>query len=126
MQMNWMIGIVVATILIWAMSVGARIDTPEDESKPALVQMYIFFPCDALDKSYEFQYKELTHLTGHLISCHKEANDKPASEYGKLMCLYVEMQWQLMYDHAKSVEKAWNLMCDDYGNPLNPEYEIDF
>jgi hypothetical protein len=124
--MNWIVGIVVVTILLWAVSLGARIDNPEDESKPALVKMYIFFPCDALDKSYEFQYKQLTHLTGHLISCHKAADDNPNYQYGKLMCLYVEMQWQLMYDHAKSVEKAWNLMCDDNGYPLNPEYEVDF
>jgi hypothetical protein len=126
MQMNWMVGIVIATILIWAMSVGARIDDPVDESKPELVKMYVFFPCDALDESYDFQYEQLTHLTGHLISCHKEANDNPDFKYGKLMCLYVEMQWQLMYDHAKSVEKAWQLTCDDHGRPLNPQYEVDF
>jgi hypothetical protein len=121
--MRWL---ALAACLLIATSAMGRTDTPKDESKPELVKMYIFFPCDALDKSYEFQYDQLTHLTGHLISCHKAANDNPDYQYGKLMCLYVEMQWQLMYDHAKSVEKAWNLMCDDHGNPLNPEYEVDF
>jgi hypothetical protein len=124
--MNWMVGIVIVTILIWAMSVGARIDTPKDESKPELVKAYVLFPCEALDVSYAFQYKQLTHLTGHLVACHKAASNNPDYKYGKLMCLYVEMQWQLMYDHAKSVEKAWNLMCDENGEPLNPQFEVDF
>jgi hypothetical protein len=126
MQMKWMVAIVIVTILAWAASVGATIDTPKDESKPGLVKMYLLYPCDALDQSYDFQYEQLTHLTGHLIACLNTVKDNPDQKYGRLMCLYVEMQWQLMYDHAKSVEKAWNLMCDDDGNPLNPQFEVDF
>jgi hypothetical protein len=106
-------------------SAGARIDDPIDESKPELVKMYLFFPCDALEDSYEFMYNELTHHTERLVRCHA-LYDESDYKYSNLMCKYVEMQWQNMYDHMKSVEKAYHIMCNDWGERKDPEYEIDF
>lgn len=99
---------------------------PEDESKPELVKLYLFMPCETLEVSYAFQYQQLEHLIDHLERCNKASEDNPDYEYGPLMCLYVKMQWQYMYDHISSVEKAYQLMCDDVGYPKNPQYEIDF
>jgi hypothetical protein len=121
MQMKWL---ALLACLILTSAAEARIDTPKDESKPELVKIYIFFPCDALQDSYEFMYSELTHHTERLIMCHN-LYENSDYKYGKLMCKFVEMQWQNMYDHMKSVEKAYNLMCDEVGRK-NPEYEIHF
>ncbi len=99
---------------------------PVDESKPELVKLYLFMPCDALVDSYEFQYNQLKHVLEHLKQCHAAATGAPNYKYGKLMCLYVKMQWEYLYDHAKSVEKAYNLMCNESGDPKNRQYEIDF
>jgi hypothetical protein len=104
---------------------GARIDDPIDESTPELVKTYIFFPCDALRDSYEFMYNELTMHTERLVKCHKLYDDSDY-KYKDLMCLYVQMQWQNMYDHMKSVEKAHELTCDDWDMKKSPEYEISF
>jgi hypothetical protein len=116
-----------AVILIMALSASAIVDPPpEDESKPELVKKYIFMPCEALEESYEFQYHQLEHLIEHIKQCKIATDANPDYKYGPLMCLYVRMQWQYMYDHAKSVEKAYNLMCDNSGEPKNRQYEIDF
>lgn len=106
--------------------VSARIDDTEDFSDPDLVKGYFGMPCDALAQSYEFQYNELTHITGRLLACHKAAAENPDYIYGELMCAYIQIQWNLMWTHAKSVEKAWQIMCDDNGVRKYPEYEIDF
>jgi hypothetical protein len=111
--------------LLLATSAMGRTDTPPDESKPELVKLYIFFPCDALRDSYEFMYNELTHHTERLVMCH-ELYENSEYKYGKLMCLYVQMQWQNMYDHMKSVAKAHDLMCNDWDEKKNPEIPIYF
>jgi hypothetical protein len=105
---------------------GARIDHPVDKSKPELVERYIFLPCELLAHSYRFQSKELIHISKHLDSCHKANKEMPEYEWGPVMCLYIQLQWQLMYDHMHSVEKAWMLMCNENGERKAPEYEIDF
>jgi hypothetical protein len=112
--------------LLFATSAGARVAEPKDESDPALVKTYIHFPCDALEESYEFQYDRLMHLTGHLVACHREAGEPSDYKYPKLMCMYVEMEWELLYTHSMSVKKAWELMCDEDGQRKQPEYEIEF
>jgi hypothetical protein len=110
--------------LVLTASAVARTDTPPDESDPELVKKYLFFPCDALEDSYDFLYNELTHMTERLVKCHK-LYDGDNYKYGKLMCLYVKMQWEYTFTNLKSVEKAYHLMCDEIGRK-NPEYEIDF
>lgn len=107
-------------------STGAKIDDPIDHSKPELVKRYLTMSCDLLAHSFRFQNKELLHLSKRLDSCY-DANEKyPEYAYGPVMCLYVKMQRQLMADHRYSVEKAFNLMCNDNGYRKNPEHDIDF
>ena len=124
--MNIMATIVGIVILIMAMSAMAKPGNPKDMSDPELVRKYIAMPCDGLDSLYAFLYQELVHLTSHYKACLNAANNQPDVEYGHLMCYYVKLEWDLMFSHAESVEKAWNLMCNDWGERKHPEYNIDF
>jgi hypothetical protein len=123
---KFIIAIVIVTVLTWAASIGARTDAPLDYSDPALVKEYIVMPCDGLDILYSFLYQETVHLTNHYKLCVAATDNNPNIKYGNLMCFYVKLQWELMYKHAVSVEKAWQLMCTDTGDRKNPEYKIDF
>ena len=122
--MKWAIILAFCLSLIAGPADG-RLNTPVDESRPELVKQYIFFPCDALVDSYAFMYSELTHITGRIIQCQEMSADTDY-KYADLMCLYVEMQWQYVYEHAMSMKKAYELVCDDAGYEKNPKYEIDF
>jgi hypothetical protein len=113
-------------VLLGPVDAGAAPNTEVDESKPELVKRYMFMNCELLEASYEFQYIELEHLYEHLTDCHEVAELHPEYAYGEVMCLYVQMQWEYVYDHIKSVEKAWRLMCDEDGTRKNPVYEIEF
>ena len=112
--------------LLLTTSAGARINDPKDHSVTELVERYIHMPCMLLAHSYRFQNKELIHLSNHLNSCHDANEAHPEYEYGPVMCLYVQLQWQLMFDHVHSVKKAFDLMCYDTNERKEPEYEIDF
>jgi hypothetical protein len=89
-----------------------------------LVKQYLLLPCDAMIDSYAFQYNELSMLAERLSGCHEVA-ETSTYKYKHLICLYIQMQWEYLYDHAKSVEKAHVLMCDDEDRK-NPVHEIDF
>ena len=123
--MKIMIAIVVAIILLMAAAVGAKPGNDVDRSDPELVREYISMPCDGLDKLYVYLYDEMVHLTNHYKAClaNADAGDDP---YGYLVCYYDKLEWDLIYSHAVSVEKAFHLMCDDWGERKNPEYEIEF
>jgi len=99
--------------------------TPVDETDPGLVMLYLGFPCEALDDSYSFQYNEAIHLTRHMQYCVEAIENNPDYKYGKLICVYVEMQWDFMNSHLMAVKRARELMCDD-GEPKHPQYKIDF
>lgn len=62
----------------------------------------------------------------HLNACHDANKALPEYKWGPVMCLYIQMQWQLMFDHTHSVEKAYDLMCYEEGERKEQEYEIDF
>jgi len=124
--MKIMLAIVIGTILTWALSAGAIVDpVPEDKSDPELVREYIGMPCEGLDKLYAYLYSELIHLTNHYKACidRAENGDDP---FLHLVCYYEKLEWELIYSHAVSVEKAYNLMCNDWGERKEREYEIDF
>jgi hypothetical protein len=123
--MRWLVGLVLSFLILTLPANGAPNQEP-DYSKPELVKQYLFMPCDLLERSYDFQYRELVHLTNHLQECNKAAEMNTDDKYAKVMCLYIGIQWQLMFEHAKSVEKAWELVCNDDGTKKNPEYEIQF
>ena len=123
--MKIMIAIVVAIILLMAAAVGAKPGNEPDRSDPELVREYIAMPCDGLDKLYQYLYQEMVHLTNHYKAClnNADASDDP---YAYLVCYYDKLEWDLIYSHAMSVTKAYNLMCNDWGERTNPEYEIEF
>jgi hypothetical protein len=110
--------------LVLSTSTTARIDTPTNESDPDLVNLYLGFTCEALDLSYQFQYEEMIHIAERLHSCHEAADASPDFKYGRLLCMYVQIQWEVMNTHSKSVERAWEIMCDEDGQQKNPEYRI--
>ena len=116
---------VLAVLFLVAFRSKGDLDTPKDESKPELVQLYMVFPCDALVDSATFIYNELKQHTERLVKCH-EHFDNSDYKYKKLVCLYIQMDWQNMYDHLMSIKKAHDLMCEDDGTRKNPQYEIYF
>jgi hypothetical protein len=111
--------------LMLTTSAGARIDTPRDDSDPELVRLYIGLPCEALYLSTLFQFQEMGHIAEHLQTCHETADANPDFKYGKLMCMYIQIQGEVIYNHYKSAGKAYDMMC--VGNVRkNPEYKIEF
>ena len=112
-------------VTLLASPADARLDTPVDESIPGLVKRYMFLPCDALKATAIFQYAMLQHEYRHLEECRALVKTVDY-KYAQLMCLYVEMKWQFVYDHLASVQVAGELMCEDDGTRKNPEYEIHF
>jgi hypothetical protein len=114
-------------ILSMAVVAGAIVDPPRDDhSDPNLVRAYLGMPCDGLDEIYTFLYDGMVHTFNHYKSCLERAESDSDFKYGHLKCYYMKMEWDLLDKHASSIEKAWNLMCDDSGVRKNPEYEIDF
>jgi hypothetical protein len=114
-----------AFLLISCAAAGAKIDAPVDETDLGLVTLYLGFPCEALADSYSFQYSEMIHLTEHIQYCEEAVENSPDYKYGPLMCVYVQMQWDLMNRHSMAVDRARELMCED-GELKDPQYEIDF
>jgi hypothetical protein len=124
--MKIMLAIVVVIILLMAAVAASKPGNPVDKSDPNLVRSYIGMPCDGLDEIYSFLYDGMVHTFSHYKSCLEKAESDPDFKYGYLKCYYMKMEWDLLDKHASSIEKAWNLMCDDSGYRKNPEYEIDF
>lgn len=121
--MKIMVAIVVAILLLMlTVAAGAKPGNPEDRSNPDLVREYIAMPCNGLDSVYSKLYDEMVHLTAHYKVCMESA--VTPTDY--IMCYYRKLQWDLIDEHAASIEKAWNLMCNDWGERKHPEYEIDF
>ncbi len=117
--------ILFACLLFFCTAAEARTDTPVDETDPGLVMLYLGFPCEALDDSFSFQAYEMVHLTEHMQYCEEARENTPDYKYGRLMCVYVEIQWDLMNRHLMAVDRARELMCED-GERKNPQYEIEF
>jgi hypothetical protein len=119
------LGLACVLAILFLVAFRARTDTPVDEVDPNLVTLYLGFPCEALADSYSFQYKEMIHLTERIQYCEEAKENSPDYKYGKLMCFYVQMQWDLMNRHSMAVDRARELMCEA-GELKNPQYEIDF
>ncbi len=116
-----------AILLLVATRSDAIVDPPPvDHSDPDLVRSYIAMPCDGLDELYSFLYEGMVFSLDAYKECLDKAANDPDFRYGYLKCYYVKLQWDLLDSHASSIEKAWNLMCDDHGVRKNPEYYIDF
>ena len=122
--MKWLIALAFVLTLL-AGPADANLNSIIDESKPELVERYILLSCDALKATAKFQYALLRRAYEDLEVC-REYSKTSDYKYKTLMCLYVEMQWQFMYEHLMSVLAAGDLMCDAKGTRKNPEYEIHF
>jgi hypothetical protein len=121
-----MLAIVIVIIMLMAAAAASKPGNPVDRSDHDLVRQYLAMPCDGLDEIYSFLYDGMVHMTAHYKDCLERADSDPNFKYGYLKCYYVRMEWDMLDKHASSIEKAWNLMCDDWGERKNPEYDIDF
>ena len=110
---------------MWSVDAGGSPATPLDESVPEVVKLYILLPCEAMVYSYKFQEVEIAHIETRKVKCETWVGENEV-KYGPLLCMYVEMQRQFIYSHIKSLEKAYELICDDAGHRKNPQYNIDF
>jgi hypothetical protein len=125
--MKIMLTIVIAIILLMvAVAASSKPGNPVDHSDPTLVRQYLGMPCDGLDEIYSFLYDGMVHVFSHYKDCLERADSDPDFKYGHLKCYYMKIEWDLLDKHASSIERAWELMCDDSGVRKNPEYEIDF
>jgi hypothetical protein len=124
--MKIMLAIVIVIILLMAAAAASKPGNPVDRSDPDLVREYIAMPCEGLDELYSFLYDGMVHMTAHYKDCLERAKNDPDFEYGYLKCYYVKLEWDLLDRHASSIERSWELMCDDWGNRKEREYNIDF
>jgi len=122
--MKWL-ALIAFLIALISTPANARINTPPNESDPALVEFYITLPCQFLINAHRFQEGEIDHLSERYVKCSDWMAEKQVAN-GEYLCLYVRMQYQLMYTHMKSLEKAFGLVCYDDGHRKNPEYEIKY
>ena len=102
----------------------------EDLSVQELVMHYIHLPCEALEYSYGWMYRDLNRITNAYQTCismQDTSEDPRISEdpWFGLQCVYIKQSWQLRMDHIQSVRKAYDLMCYE-GERREKQYEIDF
>jgi len=96
-----------------------------DDSVPSLVNQYLTMPCDAMEDSYTFMYDRIQKTTNEYKAC--IALSKTSKyKYPGLMCLWIEQDFQFRYEHMKSLEKAYILMCGEDGQRIEEEVPIDF
>lgn len=121
--MRWML-LLVSVILLG--TVASAKPPGEDKSDPELVNMYIWLDCEALEYSYEVMRLELNRLSRRYIRClslqDTDALDNP---FFGLHCVYTRQTFDFRYTHLKSVQVAYNLMCNEEGRK-DKEYEIHF
>ena len=125
--MKWLL----TAVAVIVVSFTAAANPPGvDESVHELVMNYIHLPCEALEYSYQWMFRDIKLLTNVYQTCisKQDTSESPVIKddpwYG-LQCVYILQHWQTRYDHIKSVEKAWHLMCDDNGRK-EEQHEIDF
>ncbi len=125
--MKWSL-ILVSVFLI----AGATPANPpgEDESVHELVMNYIHLPCEALEYSYKWMYRDLMRITKAYVIClsKQDTSTDPTVKddpWFGLQCVYINHHWDWRYGHIQSVQKAWQIMCDQDGRK-EKQYEIDF
>ncbi len=123
--MKWLI--LIASLLFLA-TVAHSNPPGRDESVHELVMNYIHLPCKALEYSYQWMYKDMVRITNAYQICISKRDIDPtvaSDPWFGLQCVYIHHHWEMRYDHIKSVEKAWHLVCDDSVRKER-QYEIDF
>lgn len=121
--MKWL----AAIVFFFLLATTAPANPPgKDYSDPELVNMYIWLACDALEYSYTAMRADLNTLSKRYIKCIAiQDNDDLKNHWYGLTCVFHKQTFDFRYTHIKSVEKAWNLMCNDDGQK-EEQYEIDF
>lgn len=125
--MKW--ALILASFLLLATAAPAN-PPGADRSVRELVMNYIHLPCDALVYSYEWMRRDLTSIAAAYAIClsKQDTSTDPSvigDEWFGLQCVYINHHFDFRYDHIKSVEKAWHLMCDRNGRKER-QYDIDF
>jgi hypothetical protein len=125
--MKWL---VLAASLLFLSTVAHANPPGADESVEVLVRNYIHLPCEALVYSYRWMRRDLIQITNAYQMClsKQDTSTDPNvinDPWFGLQCVYINHHWQFRYDHIMSVEKAWQLMCNDNGRKER-QYEIDF
>jgi hypothetical protein len=119
------LGLVVVLAILFLVAFQSKgADTPDNDSIPELVEVYVTMPCGFLHDSTRFLGVEVEHIAKRYVKCQAWVAEHEV-EYGAYLCGYVELERQFAYEHLKSVEKAYDIMCED-GTKKNPEFEIHF
>ena len=101
----------IAALVLIVFGSGAHAKPVPDESVHELVMQYIALPCPLLEFSYEYMYNELNAIDDLYNSCLATAQASK-NQQDMLKCFFIRQHFELRYDHWRSVEKAYYLMCD--------------
>lgn len=97
-----------------------------DESDHDQVILYMYLPCEAMVISHEFMVRQMLDFKEDFNECLVDSI-KSDFKWARLLCVYVQHNVDFKYTNIKSVEKAWEIMCDPMtGQRSNPLYEIDY
>ena len=114
------------TACLFLLSHRADAKPSPDESDHDQVLLYMYLPCEAMVVSHEF-------MTRQMLDSEKEYNmclvDAIISDFkwARLLCVYINHDIDFKYTNLKSMEKAFEIMCDPVtGERANPMVEIDF
>jgi hypothetical protein len=116
----------VCAIVLFLIAHRADAKPQPDESDHDQVILYMYLPCEAMEVSHEF-------MTRQMLDNEKKYNiclvNSILSEFkwARLLCVYVQHDIDFKYTNIKSVEKAWEIMCDPVnGQRRNPMVEIKY
>jgi hypothetical protein len=120
-----LLAVLCSAFLLLCVSVQARPDDEPDDWDSSLVERYLTMPCDAMSSSYEFMYDRIQRTSAELEACYAMAENSKA-KYPGLNCLWIKQDFDFRYVHMKSLERAYDVMCDEDGQRKEPEIEISF
>lgn len=97
-----------------------------DESDHDQVLLYMYLPCEAMVVSHEFMTRQYLDKQQEYNMCLIDAIISDF-KWARLLCVYVNHDIDFKYTNLKSMEKAYEIMCDPVtGERANPMMEIKF
>lgn len=119
--MKW--ALLLASVVLLSTAALAKLPG-KDYSDPELINMYIFLDCEAMEYSKGVMLLELKRLSRRYIKC-LSIQDTGAlgNPFFGLHCLFTKQTGDFRYTHLKSLEVAYDLMCDEEGRK---EMEVRF
>lgn len=116
----------IITLILFLIAHKADAKPSPDESDHDQVILYMYLPCEAMIVSHEF-------MTRQMLDSEKEYNRCLVNvilsdfEWARLLCVYVKHNVDFKYTNLKSIEKAYEIMCDPVtGERANPMIEIKY